>query len=1089
MGSIAPPFLKRRVRAIFITSTRTLLGLCTLVGLLPASTSNITGIWANEGGDKVTQDELRVSLHRENRTGSVLNRAWNGQTITLSGAQNEVVSFNLVLEAATAPASPVTVSFDTLTGPNGVQIHSVAASGNNVFNWVNRPIELFYIRYLPIHGLSTFGYGHWDERQIPTRFQRPWSGPLGIGAGSWTDRPDHDKNYPDICVPLELVNQFDITAGQNQSIWSDLYIPKTVPAGTYTGTVTVRENGVLTHSVPVQLAVWGFTLPDEPTAKTMINIDPADLMWRYVTGYQGYVGWGTAQGQRITGIMDKYFELFHRHKLSALGENECPIRDRPCETTVPRLDGSLYTASHGYDGPGVNTINGIYSIGTYGTWGYPQYGIPPWRWDETNFWQHTNNVVTWMEQNLPTTEYHLYLEDEPAPSDYNQVETWAKWIAENPGPGQRMPSLTTHTWFDAQTTMPDVNIPVSGAFLGGCPNGAAHCDTPTVTQAVADHYLQTPGKQLWMYNDWRIASGTADTEDDGVSMRVMAWAQYKKQIHRWFYWYANVNSPIDWFVSPVTWGAVTYNNYSDGQTSSDGASNGFGLLVYPGSSVYANQTSYRVDGPFGSLRIKEWRRGIQDTDYLALASRYNPAQVKAIMSRIVPYVLWEYPDNTPSFYQGSGQSWSVDPDVWEAARAELSQIITAHCASASIEANSPCTAAPANGATAPSPDLPASSGDGNTAPAPLRFVPVTPCRIVDTRLPNGDFSGPYLQAAESRGFLLPGSVCAIPSTARAYALNATVVPHGSLRWLTIWPGGQAQPSVSTLNSLDGRTKANALIVPAGDAGSVSVYATDNTDFILDITGYFVSENPADALVFYPVTPCRLVDTRLAAGALGGPFLPRNQERSFPLLQSSCGLPASAQAYALNYTAIPKQGLAWLTTWPSGQNQPTVSTLNATTNAVTANAAITPAGQNGAVSVYASDDTDLVIDVNGYFAPPGAGGLSFYNLLPCRGFDTRTLSNPNPLRGSLPIDLRQSSCGVPTTAKVLVLNATTIPDASLGYLTLWSTDQARPVVSTLNASDGQITSNLAIVPSTNGSLNAFTTDAAHLIFDVFGYFAP
>ncbi|MFL6465669.1 MAG: hypothetical protein ACJ73N_14825, partial [Bryobacteraceae bacterium] len=83
-------------------------------------------------------------------TGKVLNRVWNGQGITLAGAQNEVLSFNLVLEAGHGPATNVTVKFDTLTGPNGTQIHSVAASGNDVLNWVNRPIELFYLRYLPI---------------------------------------------------------------------------------------------------------------------------------------------------------------------------------------------------------------------------------------------------------------------------------------------------------------------------------------------------------------------------------------------------------------------------------------------------------------------------------------------------------------------------------------------------------------------------------------------------------------------------------------------------------------------------------------------------------------------------------------------------------------------------------------------------------------------------------------------------------------------------------------------------------------------------------------------------------------------------
>ena len=74
-----------------------------------------------------------------------------------------------------------------------------------------------------------------------------------------------------------------------------------------------------------------------------------------------------------------------------------------------------------------------------------------------------------------------------------------------------------------------------------------------------------------------------------------------------------------------------------------------------------------------------------------------------------------------------------------------------------------------------------------------------------------------------------------------------------------------------LNS-DGRIKANAAIVPAGTGGAISVYATDTTDFVLDINGYFVASTNPSALAFYPLTPCRVADTRNASGTLGGPSL-------------------------------------------------------------------------------------------------------------------------------------------------------------------------------------------------------------------------
>jgi hypothetical protein len=63
--------------------------------------------------------------------------------------------------------------------------------------------------------------------------------------------------------------------------------------------------------------------------------------------------------------------------------------------------------------------------------------------------------------------------------------------------------------------------------------------------------------------------------------------------------------------------------------------------------------------------------------------------------------------------------------------------------------------------------------------------------------------------------VIPNGVCGIPPTAAGYSLNVAVVPRGTLGFLTLWPSGQSQPLVATLNSIDGRIKSNAAIVPAG----------------------------------------------------------------------------------------------------------------------------------------------------------------------------------------------------------------------------------------------------------------------------------
>jgi hypothetical protein len=200
-------------------------------------------------------------------------------------------------------------------------------------------------------------------------------------------------------------------------------------------------------------------------------------------------------------------------------------------------------------------------------------------------------------------------------------------------------------------------------------------------------------------------------------------------------------------------------------------------------------------------------------------------------------------------------------------------------------------------------------------------------------------------------------------------LNITAVPRGPLTYLTAWPNGQTQPIVSTLNSFDGRVVANAAIVPAGLTGGINLYASNDTDIIIDINGYFAPSGGVNGLSFNTTTPCRLADTRIGpgfVGLFGPPSLGGATNRSFPLAQSVCSIPIAA-AYSLNVTAVPPGPLTYLTVWPSGQPQPFVSSLNSFDGSVVANAAIVPAGPGGAVSVYVSNLTDLILDINGYFA--------------------------------------------------------------------------------------------------------------------------
>lgn len=632
--------------------------------LEPVASGNIERVWANTGEDKVTQDELRASRDPQ----SVLNAIWDGDQISLFGARNEVVAFNLVLEAPVLPASEVKITLDSLDCPGGTKIMAPSTAEDDLYNFVGRDIELFYVRYLQVKGISTdlfFAGYDYDERHIPQKCRLPHD-EEGQGVGSWNDRPCHDLFYPEIAVPLKLHSPFEIAAGQNQSIWVDVYIPKTIPAGYCHGKVAISEAGNSIWEIPVELHVRDFTLPDLPSARTMLFYSLENISDRYLG--ETWVEPGSTAYLQAQRIADRHFQVAHRHKISLI-DSYLPVEEMN-SSWRSRLDGSLFTPENGYDGIGVGVGNNVYSIGTYGDW--------PWMDDGREaMWANADTWVDWFEAqdfNNPTT-YFLYLIDES--EDYQQIETWAAWINENPGSGSSLMSLATLDLPIAVAKTPSLDIPASWAHFG-------------ITEAWEDALFQLsslPGKQFFMYNSNRPASGSFAVEDEGVALRELAWGQYKMGVDRWFYWestyYNNFQcygeSEQAWtnvFQQAQTFGC--YNGFDDslGRTGWNYL-NGDGVLFYPGTDTRFPADSYGVQGPFASLRLKHWRRGIQDVDYLTLAARLNPQRTAEIVQTMIPAVLWELgvSEIEDPTYLYSDIQWLIDPDRWESVRSELAALI------------------------------------------------------------------------------------------------------------------------------------------------------------------------------------------------------------------------------------------------------------------------------------------------------------------------------------------------------------------------------------------------------------------------------
>ncbi|MDW6023083.1 DUF4091 domain-containing protein [Mesorhizobium sp. BAC0120] len=632
-----------------------------LLALQPsfAASDAITSVWANDGGDKVTRDELRA----HGNAASVRNSVWDGESIRLFAAANEVVSFNLVIEAADQTAHAVGVSLTDLSNGSGVRLRHAKRPKERLFDWTSTEIELFFVRYLQIRGLSQLSYGTYDERHVPQRLRLPSD---LVGSGEWKDRPGADKFFPDIAVPLELVGDFDIPARSNQSVWADIYVPRDASPGSYAGKLTVTEEGNVRFVVPVELTVLDFALPDQTTSGTMVATSYEEIARRY-TG-NAYPNPGTPQDRLARLVADRQFMLARRHRISLVDDNSGATawpQDRPRPEWIARLTGKLFSRANGYAGPGEGLGSDLFVVGLYGSWQSLWGGS-----DQQTLRMHTSSWESWFHANFPAVERLLYLADESP--NFSQTEQWANWIKQGLDARPPLATLATANLVESLDKMPSVSVLASWIGVG---------DT-SIWDAAVEKLRQT-GRRLFFYNGMRPASGSFAVEDDGVALRELPWGQFKKGVDRWFFWnatyYANYQGSrgdTDVFENAQTFGGEPKFDRVTGMTGWN-TSNGDGVLFYPGTDAIFPGQSYGLAGPIASLRLKYWRRGIQDVEYLALADRVDRKATSAIVERMVPRVLWETgvgSSSDPTWVRAP-ISWSVNPDDWEAARKELARII------------------------------------------------------------------------------------------------------------------------------------------------------------------------------------------------------------------------------------------------------------------------------------------------------------------------------------------------------------------------------------------------------------------------------
>jgi hypothetical protein len=253
-----------------------------------------------------------------------------------------------------------------------------------------------------------------------------------------------------------------------------------------------------------------------------------------------------------------------------------------------------------------------------------------------------------------------------------------------------------------------------------------------------------------------------------------------------------------------------------------------------------------------------------------------------------------------------------------------------------------------------------------------QYQPLTPTRLLDTRK-----SAPV--AAKHMVTIPVGiSVGGTDATShiRALAVNITAVNPTAAGYLSAWNGQGTHPVSSTLNFTPGVIVPNLAIIPTAPctatpscAGQVAIgvynASPGATHILVDLVGFFDDSQLDGGLRFQPITPTRIVDTRIHQGISH----PLGRAQTATITTPSTVGNTTTKALATNVTAVAPTAATYLTIWPTGHARPTASNLNPNAGQTIPNAVLTGLGPLGQFNIYNNDGTtNVCIDVVGTYYP-------------------------------------------------------------------------------------------------------------------------
>ena len=473
-------------------------------------------VWSEHSSHKIRPGDVPVNMQ--------------DRTVQIQSARNEYEAFQVAVHGF-RQLKGLNVTFDGLTGPDGARI--------------------------PGDAITVY-------RQAFVDCSRP-TGNSGLG-GVWPDGliPDVDD------FVAEKRNAFPcrVDVGKNQPIWIDVFVAADTSPGLYVGAVVVQVEGVEAIRIPVELEVWPFTLPVQPSMKSVFGSNP------------GLVNAGHKPKGGVE-LTRQYFDSAARHRVSL------HIGGWNTYSTKSNTNGT-YTVSGGQAGAYVGDAwNGTQfpNGATFRPVHVSHYTDPAKTHDErVRWWRGAEAFLEekgWLDDNF------VYVWDEPTKSDFPKIIDICKALQEGTTKVEAM-----------VTTEPDPAL-----------YGLVDIWCPVINYYKPEwHERKKEGEKIWWYPS-NMSHQDKNLPDYGALDHQAMYAR----ILPWVSWSCDIDC-ILYFDTMSTFhrgkGAWT-NTFAYG-------GNGDGQLFYPGRPDVIGGVHHI---PVETIRLKMIRESFEDYEYLALLKK------------------------------------------------------------------------------------------------------------------------------------------------------------------------------------------------------------------------------------------------------------------------------------------------------------------------------------------------------------------------------------------------------------------------------------------------------------------------------------